>query len=374
MRLRDRIRRLPLVLRENLPLIVTTLLWALSWQIAWRTFDLPTVSNRGTGYFLERLGRFLALELGPVLLLLVPLLHLVRGGRASDFAARSFWEDLAGRYLTRRTLGGLVVVVACMPLFFAAYRDFKAAIPAIVPFWMDPVLEGADRTLHLGRHPWEWLQPILGSPEWTHLIDGLYVFWFDALLSVVLWMGFTRHRWVRARFFVTLILLYVLLGNVAALAFSSAGPAYYPLVTDVGADPFLPLMEYLRALDDEGALFAVLTQNTLWATYTGQLDSGVAGISAFPSVHVAVTTLLALTGLALNRVAAVAGVLFLVVILIGSVHLGWHYALDGYVSMAAVGVFWWISKPLTAAFLRWASIDVSDDPRAPPELRERALE
>lgn len=364
---RDWVRSLPLILRENLPLIVVTVAWTVAWQVAWRLLDLPVVTNRGAGYFLGRLGRFLAFDLGPVLLLVIPLLHLLRGGRARDFGGAPFWRELARRYLNARVLGGLVVVLACMPFFFAAYRDWKTAIPAMVPFWMDPALEAADRWLHGGRHPWEWLHSWLVVPARTHLVDGVYLFWFEALLSMILWMGFTRHRWVRARFFITLLAVYVLVGHLGAMAFSSAGPVYFTLVTGIEPDPFAPLMEYLRALDDRGpALFAVGTHHMLWAGYLGEYDGVINGISAFPSVHLAVATLLALTGFALNRFMGWAGLLFLAFILVGSVHLGWHYALDGYASIVIVAVLWWIAGPLTRRYLIWADVDVADDPRAPP--------
>jgi hypothetical protein len=36
-------------------------------------------------------------------------------------------------------------------------------------------------------------------------------------------------------------------------------------------------------------------------------------------------------------------------VLIGSVHLGWHYAVDGYVAIAAVTGFWWIAGRIIRA-------------------------
>ena len=32
---------------------------------------------------------------------------------------------------------------------------------------------------------------------------------------------------------------------------------------------------------------------------------------------------------------------YTVIMMIGSVHLGWHYALDGYVAIVGVWVIWW---------------------------------
>ena len=38
--------------------------------------------------------------------------------------------------------------------------------------------------------------------------------------------------------------------------------------------------------------------------------------------------------------------LYGLIILLGSVHLGWHYAVDGYVSILAVPMLWWLSGVL----------------------------
>lgn len=60
------------------------------------------------------------------------------------------------------------------------------------------------------------------------------------------------------------------------------------------------------------------------------------GISAFPSMHVAIAALTALYLTERSRWLAPVGVVFLGVIFFMSVYTGYHYALDGYFSIAAV--------------------------------------
>lgn len=65
-----------------------------------------------------------------------------------------------------------------------------------------------------------------------------------------------------------------------------------------------------------------------------------------PSMHVA---LVALYFFALRKKSnltrwIVGG--FALAILIGSVHLGYHYAIDGYVSILVTGLLWWLSGRL----------------------------
>ena len=38
---------------------------------------------------------------------------------------------------------------------------------------------------------------------------------------------------------------------------------------------------------------------------------------------------------------------FASVVLVGSVHLGWHYAVDGYLSIVATLAIWWLVGALT---------------------------
>jgi uncharacterized membrane protein len=55
----------------------------------------------------------------------------------------------------------------------------------------------------------------------------------------------------------------------------------------------------------------------------------------------AIVTLNALMLSSLNRVVGVFAWVYVVLIQVGSVFLGWHYAVDGYFSIAAVSLIWW---------------------------------
>ncbi|MBW2186739.1 MAG: phosphatase PAP2 family protein [Deltaproteobacteria bacterium] len=59
-----------------------------------------------------------------------------------------------------------------------------------------------------------------------------------------------------------------------------------------------------------------------------------------PSMHVATSTLFALLGWRSNRALGIILTIFLVIIMIGSIHLGWHYAIDGYVAIIGTWLVW----------------------------------
>jgi hypothetical protein len=134
----------------------------------------------------------------------------------------------------------------------------------------------------------------------------------------------------------------MVLGNGFATWLSSAGPCYYGLV--VGQpDPYAPLMEYLRWANTHFPVWALDVQQMLWSDYeAGALAVG-RGISAMPSLHVATSTLVLLLAWRYGRWARWSAGLFVSLILIGSVHLAWHYAIDGYLSLVLTLLIWKIA-------------------------------
>jgi hypothetical protein len=259
-----------------------------------------------------------------------------------------FARDVRNRFLTVDRLAVALPILLVMPLFGGAFTLFKSLIPSINPYVWDPTFARWDEALHFGLAPWQWLQPWLGYPLVTKAVNWLYNFWFAPLWFIWIWQAFSlRDRSLRLQFFYSLLLTWILLGIASATFFSSAGPCYYGrLVT--GPDPFTPLMEYLYSANDQYEVWALTAQEMLWGYYTtGDIEIG-SGISAMPSMHVAMVFIFVLLGF---RTAKWLGWLFLaylVVIQIGSVHLAWHYAIDGYVAMIGAAFFWWISGRLAA--------------------------
>ncbi|MCP4182981.1 MAG: hypothetical protein GY761_06650, partial [Hyphomicrobiales bacterium] len=83
---------------------------------------------------------------------------------------------------------------------------------------------------------------------------------------------------------------------------------------------------------------------------TGNSGRGV-GISAFPSVHVGLITLNALFAREIFPRLAGLAFAYVGIILVSSVYLGWHYAIDGYVAIFVVYAIYWLMKKVPFASL-----------------------
>jgi hypothetical protein len=232
-----------------------------------------------------------------------------------------------------QTLSRLALFVLLW-MFHGMFTSMKGMLSAIAPFRWDPDLAEWDRVLH-GADPWTLIPQ---SEAFTRVLQFLYLpGWLMMLMAVNIWVCFFAAPALRQQFLKTYLFAWVVLGNVAALAFMSAGPVYYEHVT--GSARFAPILHYLEF--SRGLPYSnLLAVDYLWANYASGGAQMGSGISAFPSLHLAMATLWACTfwHVAPRLRALLVG--FVVLIQIGSVHLGWHYAIDGYASILATLAAW----------------------------------
>ncbi len=237
----------------------------------------------------------------------------------------------------------LAIVVGLFCLGLAAFSTLKMAIPRLVPFYADPLLADIDAWLH-GGNPGEFVHRLI--PSWAQYpLANLYgPIWFVLWFGMVVIVALHPDRAFRQRYFWTMALVVGGLGTLTATAFSSVGPVFYERF--FGSDRFAPLMASI-ASSAAGDYMRIASGYLL----DGYLrDTGVTGggISAMPSMHLAVVTLNALLLWRIDRRAGLLGWVYVAIILTGSVYLGWHYAIDGYVSIAAVAALWWVTGRIFA--------------------------
>lgn len=231
--------------------------------------------------------------------------------------------------------------LALFILGLSAYSTYKVNIPEIVPYYADPYFADLDRLLY-GRNAWRVMHEV--PPQAGLLIEFVYTrVWPGFLLFGVLGALLFLEGRLLQRYVWGLVFVYGVLGTLLATLFASVGPIFY---TDFY--PHAPQFTNLKPamMDNPYIRDLVNYSNYLLEAHRSKELAFAAGISAFPSVHVGVATLSAwfLTGF--GRRWAVPGWTHAVLIQYGSIYSGWHYAIDGDVSLVAVSLFWIVTSRL----------------------------
>jgi membrane-associated phospholipid phosphatase len=308
-------------------------------------YDLPFPLGSGL-FFLYNIGE--AVVLVAAVTALRETIRLFRAGMPENplmiMAQRLFSAAMA-----EDRVGNMAHGLATFTPLMMIFAALKIDIARIVPFSWDATFMQLGLTIGLGHHYWQLLQPILGYPPITTLLSFAYGLWFPAMFGCLFWqLSRPHHDETRAQYLLAFALAWFFGGFVIATAFSSAGPCFYSHFVS-GPNPYAPLLHYLRETRQHWPVWTVDAQDDLWRAYlTGKGD--IQGISAMPSMHVMIATLMALLGWRVNRHLGRGFTLFAVIILISSIMLGWHYSADG-IAGAALGIaFWGIAGKLSRSW------------------------
>ena len=255
-------------------------------------------------------------------------------------------KDLKTYLITdkERLSSGLIAAVSI--IFFAAVFTFvKNAIPLLNPFSWDVTFADMDRALHGGYDPYVLLDPVFGNPFMTKLADTSYSVWF----LLVYFFAFTscvdkENPTRRNTFLIAFVLCWIIGGSVLATILSSVGPVYFEAFGF--GEQFEPLMTSLEEIGRIVPLTALELQALLLDGY--QSGGDLRGISAMPSMHLALSWLIAFQAFHYRKIFGWMMVAFAILIQFSSVHLGWHYAIDGYLGFVIAIVCWMIGMKLAA--------------------------
>ena len=294
------------------------------------------------------------------LILLVPLLLMALVWQFAVVASRKPKHPAKALATTlwsqrSRIVEGIVFILS-LAAMMQIYMVIKVAIPQYLPFYADPYLADMDLAV-FGSDPWRLTHMIIG-PTGTRFLDYFYIFpCVLVTMGMTVWACFSRDRVFSRQAVLAIALCWLVLGNWGALAMSSAGPAYVEHF--YGDNRYA---ELFNALPSD--LMAVQTQNFLLENFG---DPGFGkGISAMPSMHNALHLLL--IWMLYDRFGASwqlgLALIFELVVFVASVHLGWHYAMDGIVSAVLVPPVWYFAKNIE----RWQIVK-SAHSRTIPELK-----
>ena len=243
-----------------------------------------------------------------------------------------------------RLAGGLLALLAIGGKLAGSYAFLKDTIPLFDRFSWDPHFAALDRTLHGGADPYTLLMPLLGTPWATTAINGAYHGWFF-LLYFLVFITCLRHRQPGAAQY----LPDRLRADMGPGRQSAGDPSVLGRARLLRGDGLRQRRSrrwsrLLHRFHEVSPVWALEVHQTL---LDGYLEDGpIRGISAMPSMHVASAVLMALCGFSYNRAIGWALTAFAVAIQLGSVHLAWHYAIDGYAGAAIAIGCWWLAARL----------------------------
>ncbi|HWD50106.1 MAG TPA: phosphatase PAP2 family protein [Rhizomicrobium sp.] len=256
------------------------------------------------------------------------------------------WADVRQGALRRDQLIARLTIFAGWFCMMLAFSPFKYLIGRVRGFPFDPMLLRIGHVLFFGHDGWQITHAMFGSPVATAILQMVYSAWFFMVwLSIIYCIVRSDDARFRMQFLLAFLLCWILVGSVAAYWLASAGPCFYQHI--FGDAHFAPLMNRLHMLDQKIAavapgwrLLSIDEQNWLWNSYADSANAFGAGISAMPSMHVAFAALMARGGFAIDRRTGWILSISAVLIWIASIHLGWHYTIDGIVG-APMGVATW---------------------------------
>ncbi len=299
------------------------------------SWSLGKLDATAHGQYFDRLGGLYLITL-PVVVLLCSFVVLVV--KTNDWPAR---RSILARRLEPVAVGRLLsgfLALAAFIVFMGSFTTFKTLMPELMGgFTHDAIQADIDRALHFGHEPGNVLFRLLDAPYVREAIEWNYsVLWsLIGFIPVYFIATSARGDRLRLRYLLTTVATWAAIGSVLACLFLSAGPAFYGAVTG-DAVRFAPLNAFLgQSASSPAAAF----QAYLWKSYSTGTASLGTGISAFPSMHVGLAMMQALFLREISRPAGLVGFGYVALVIASSVYLGWHYAIDGYVSvLVALGI------------------------------------
>jgi phosphate starvation-inducible membrane PsiE len=249
------------------------------------------------------------------------------------------------------------VFLAAFVFFQGTFTSLKNALPVWRgDFLYDRVQADIDRFLHFGIDPWRYLFAIGETDLVRTAIEWNYnVLWFALCFGGLFFATASpRARHIRTRYIACFMLVWIVCGNLLAGLFISAGPAFYGAVTGDAARFGEQLAFLAHGAGEPNS--AASYQEYLWMLHQSGRPGFGSGISAFPSVHVGLVAMNALFVAEHSRRWGTLAFAYVALIMASSVYLAWHYAIDGYVSVAVVAVLYFALRRVFAAAAKRSAV------------------
>ena len=243
---------------------------------------------------------------------------------------REVWQRCRHFVLSPSFFLEFAVAMTVVNATIMMFVNLKQFIPAINEKLYDSPLWRIDNVLHFGLDPAVLASRLADEYGLLPWLDRAYLLYYPAQVVVPLVFLVAKPlRPLRGRFFFAYCLVWML-GGAMYVAWPTLGPIYYrPSRFWLEQAPYATYLQEMLMRD-------YVRFRTDPSFYTVKLYQGVA---ALPSLHVGV---LALFAIATARWRAVSVFLWALVAVtfVGSIALGWHYAVDGYAGALIALVSW----------------------------------
>lgn len=233
-----------------------------------------------------------------------------------------------------------ITAMALVPslIFFTL---LKQTVLTSYPEILDKKFVVIDNFIHFGTDPWVILHTYMAHPVAVFFIAMFYRIWLQILYIFATFQAFrTSHKFKRMQYLITFLLVWILLGNIVAYFGASMGPCFFENATGTANESFALLMSKLQNMNNVYVQGSLDIQNDLWQNFIKKDGRLGYDISAMPSIHVAIAFLMYLSASTIGIKSRIISFIYFASIMIGSVMLGWHYAIDGYVSIIGTYTIW----------------------------------
>jgi hypothetical protein len=230
----------------------------------------------------------------------------------------------------------LILPVLVAPIFYAAFTTAKSGLWRLAGYRWDRTFTELDAAI-FGTDPWRLTHALLG-PGSTQALEIFYTAgWGLGLAATNILVALNAPQRLVAVYFLATFSCWFLNGFVLAYLLSSAGPVFAQLSDPALAARFAPMAQSLDLLLDPNSPIR-LSQVYLYSAVDSPVLVKGGGISAMPSMHIAAIAVLVMAArgsrwlwLALPS---------LILTWIGSVHFGYHYAIDGLLAVLVAILCW----------------------------------
>lgn len=267
-----------------------------------------------------------------------------------------------------RSVARGIVVVGVLAPFTLYFSLIKSLFPFINPVSWDTTLSAIDASLHFGYYPHELVTPLVVNDYMYTVASWFYQgFWPVVCFALLAHATFVCPRGrARSQLLLAYLFCWIIGGTFVAAALNSGGPVFYELYT--GLPTYSDLTQRLHLYSQDAAFSSMTAVQLLLDAHspTSAAATGL-GISAMPSMHISIAFLTVLYLWRSTQMIRLLALGYFMSMLVLSVALGWHYAIDGYVAVLITTGAWYVA----GAVLRESRLGSTLTTRQSPSVSSR---